>query len=233
VYILYIIISSLWGLSGRKIETRVKEHKARFTHHNNHSQFAKHLLENGHFSDFTPNVLHIQGKEQKLDALEKMEILYRVNSNNCEIVNKLLYPSRSTLQHVLIPTSSNPTHPATQPTTNHCCQYLLPQRPKQRLLPKLPFEPRSPPPILPPPTLFLFPYKSKPNTFSAFPMTQSSPPRHPSEQSNSQQSRSSYPSPFPPFPFPSTHYHNPLPSYSVKNLGNVLDDAAWRRNRSC
>jgi hypothetical protein len=84
------------GQTGRKFKERLREHMACFKRRLPNSNFAKHLLEKGHNSDFYLELLHFEGKGPRLDALEQVEILKCVNSN-CDVINDLLYTSRSPL----------------------------------------------------------------------------------------------------------------------------------------
>ena len=84
------------GQTGRKLRDRLKEHIACYKNQNLNSNFAKHLIDTGHNSDFSPELLHCEGKGPRLDALEQLEIFKCVN-NDCDIVNDLLYTSRSPL----------------------------------------------------------------------------------------------------------------------------------------
>jgi hypothetical protein len=104
------------GQTGRTFEKRIKEHRACFTNNKNHSQFAKHLLENNHTSDFTPEILHIEKKGRRLDALEELEILYFLKIDGYKILNEFVYPSRSPLLHFPRDPTSHLPHP---PHTNH------------------------------------------------------------------------------------------------------------------
>ena len=78
--------ASYVGQSGRATETRVNEHKKAYTNTQSsiHSTFAKHLVDNGHTSSFTPRVLHFQNKGLKLDLLEAAAIKSRAaDTNKC------------------------------------------------------------------------------------------------------------------------------------------------------
>jgi predicted GIY-YIG superfamily endonuclease len=84
------------GQTGRKFKERVKEHHSCFKNKDSASLFAKHLLDENHFSDFVPEILHIEKKGHRLDALEQFEILKCVKNKEI-IVNEILYPSHSPL----------------------------------------------------------------------------------------------------------------------------------------
>jgi hypothetical protein len=109
--------ASYIGQTGRKFKERLKEHIACFKNGQSQSNFASHLLDNNHQSDFSLEILHYERKGQRLDALEQIEILKCLNGN-CEIVNDLVYTSRSpllnlSLFHQPLAHSSKPQPPPT------------------------------------------------------------------------------------------------------------------------
>jgi hypothetical protein len=87
------------GQTGRKFQERVKEHQACVRNQKMNSQFAKHLIENNHRSDFNFEILHVESKGYRLDALEQLEI-FNSASLNGNIVNEFLYASHSPLLKV-------------------------------------------------------------------------------------------------------------------------------------
>ena len=99
------------GQTGRSFSTRAAEHQMCHRQGKDHSNFAKHLNDMGHISDFTPTILHFEKKGRRLDALEELEILSHKDSY---LVNDHLYPSRSPLLH--FPTYSSNPPPTVMPT---------------------------------------------------------------------------------------------------------------------
>jgi hypothetical protein len=101
------------GQTGRSFSTSAAKHQMCHCQGKDSSQFAKHLIDLGHNSDFIPTILHFEKKGRRLDALEELEILSHWDSY---LVNNHIYPSCFPLLH--FPThSSHP--PPTPPTVTH------------------------------------------------------------------------------------------------------------------
>jgi hypothetical protein len=84
------------GQTGRSFNIRAKEHRRCFVHGNiSQSHFSKHLVEEGHESDFTPEILHTARKGFKMDKWEELEI--RRHRKEGTIVNDLMFEKPSPL----------------------------------------------------------------------------------------------------------------------------------------
>ena len=63
------------GQTGRSFKVRIHEHRASFINNKvEHSNYAKHLVNENHNFDENFKILHIENKGQKLNNLEIMEI---------------------------------------------------------------------------------------------------------------------------------------------------------------
>jgi len=79
------------GQTGRLFRVRFQEHIRDFKYNNSRSKFAQHLLDKkyaiGNMEDIM-EIIHITGKEKKLDALESFHIYKEAKARN-QINDKL------------------------------------------------------------------------------------------------------------------------------------------------
>ncbi|CAH2094625.1 unnamed protein product [Euphydryas editha] len=88
------------GQTGRKFETRYKEHIAAVRNNQpQKSHFAKHLLDSGHklSSDHSYKILHTCDKGLRLSMLEQLEIIKHNNNNQFKLLNEQVNVSSSPL----------------------------------------------------------------------------------------------------------------------------------------
>jgi hypothetical protein len=84
------------GRTERSVKIRVSEHNNCYKKKKEQSNFANHLLDSNHHSDFTPDILHSEGNRRRLDALEMLEIIQHLQ-NNTPLANEQVLPSHSPL----------------------------------------------------------------------------------------------------------------------------------------
>jgi hypothetical protein len=88
------------GQTGRAIKVRTEEHKRHWRNGQlEKSQFAKHLWECDHKSDFEPEMLHLEKKGRRMDSLEQMEI--RRPRKEEHLVNENIFENHSPLLDVV------------------------------------------------------------------------------------------------------------------------------------
>ncbi|XP_045779584.1 uncharacterized protein LOC123877124 [Maniola jurtina] len=88
------------GQTGRKFETRYKEHLAAVRNNQpQKSHFAKHLLDSGHklSSDHSYKILHTCDKGLRLSMFEQLEIIKHNNNNQFKLLNEQVNVSNSPL----------------------------------------------------------------------------------------------------------------------------------------
>ena len=89
------------GQTGRKFHVRMKEHRRDFINNDGTTGMVKHLIDENHWCDFDPQILHFIDKGLKLDFVEQFEI---INSPaDTKLCNDNMFLSPSPLLRIRLP----------------------------------------------------------------------------------------------------------------------------------
>ena len=78
------------GETGRKFHERINDHVNAYEKNvPGKSNFAKHLLEEGHLGD-EEKILHFEGNHRRRTALETIEIIRYSTHHECKVLNQLI-----------------------------------------------------------------------------------------------------------------------------------------------